>query len=177
MKKESDYPVPVQNLRRIWNKYKDEHKITQVEAGAQLGMGQSAFSHYIANINTLSTHAILKLAAFLDVHPADIDPNYDADVPQCHMVKPVNQTARVKLQRPFRDTHSNLYVYDKSMGYKLPKGCMFLAIAPAKAEVKYADLWFVRKNAKHEWKIIESKTQPTKADGFNNVKAITHIYL
>ena len=177
MKKASDYPVPVQNLRRIWNKYKDEHKITQVEAGAQLGMGQSAFSHYIADINTLNTHAVLKLSAFLDVHPADIDPNYDADVPQCHMVKPVNQTARVKLQRPFRDTHSNLYAYDESMGYKLPKGCMFLAIAPAKAEVKYADLWFVRKNAKHEWKIIESKTQPTKADGFNNVKAITHIYL
>lgn len=176
MKKESEYPIPVQNLRRIWDQYKREHKITQVEAGKSLGMSQSGFSHYISNITVLNPSAIMKLASFLEVHPAEIDPNWGRDIPVEYTTVTVNTRKKKKISAPAHYAHKHLYEYDTGMQYPLPSGCLFVAIPTAELETKHSGLWFVRKNKDSNWIIIEQEQQPSKKDGWNAVKGITNIF-
>ena len=67
-------PLPVQNLRKIWNLKKNEIHFTQVEASKQLAWSQGAISHYLNNITELGPAAVIKFANFLNVDPTDIDP-------------------------------------------------------------------------------------------------------
>ena len=68
-------PLPVQNLRKIWNLKKNEIHFTQVEASKQLAWSQGAISHYLNNITELGPAAVIKFANFLNVDPTDIDPD------------------------------------------------------------------------------------------------------
>ena len=75
MKKASELPAAVNNLRRIWDKKKAELKFTQVQAAEKLGWSQGAISHYLNDITELGPAAIIKFANFLDVDPTEIDPD------------------------------------------------------------------------------------------------------
>jgi len=71
----------IQNLRNLWETKKVTENMTQTEAASQLGWTQSAFSHYLTEITTLNSAAIIKLANFLEVCPSEIDPNFSTDMP------------------------------------------------------------------------------------------------
>lgn len=75
MMKKERLPLPVTNLRKIWNQKKHEMQITQVEAAQALGWTQGAFSQYLNNITELGPAAVIKLANFLGVDPLEIDPD------------------------------------------------------------------------------------------------------
>lgn len=84
MKKSSELPPAVRNLRRIWDSKKAEMKFTQVQAAEKLGWSQGAISHYLNNITELGPPAIIKLANFLGVDPIEIDPNIKEFLPNTH---------------------------------------------------------------------------------------------
>lgn len=81
MKKTSELPQAVNNLRAIWEKKKVEMQFTQVEAAKELGWSQGAISHYLNNITDLGPAAVIKFANFLGVDPLDIDPNVVEHLP------------------------------------------------------------------------------------------------
>jgi transcriptional regulator with XRE-family HTH domain len=81
MKKTSELPQAVNNLRAIWEKKKVEMQFTQVEAAKELGWSQGAISHYLNNITDLGTTATIKFANFLEVDPRDIDPTIVEHLP------------------------------------------------------------------------------------------------
>ena len=177
--KEENLPIPVQNLRRIWAKYKEENKITQAEAAEKLGWKQSNFSHYIANINKLNPNTIFKLSVFLQVDPTEIDPNCFDDVPDSRYVKAEKCTGEKITQRVVvtaKQMAGNTYVYDPSMGYKLPEGCTFVAVTPSSAKTKQTNLYLVRKSAKDKWKLVEHDSLTTLRKSYKNVKSVTTIY-
>jgi len=74
MKKTSELPQAINNLRAIWEQKKIEMQFTQVEAAKELGWSQGAISHYLNNITALGPAAVIKFANFLGVDPLDIDP-------------------------------------------------------------------------------------------------------
>lgn len=92
MKKASELPKPVQNLRRIWDKKKAEMNFTQVQAAKELGWSQGAISHYLNAITDLGPPAVIKLANFLGVAPTDIDPDVIKHLPNVQSYK-VTRTA------------------------------------------------------------------------------------
>jgi transcriptional regulator with XRE-family HTH domain len=81
MKKTSELPQAVNNLRAIWEKKKVEMQFTQVEAAKELGWSQGAISHYLNNITDLGTAATIKFANFLGVDPIEIDPDITEFMP------------------------------------------------------------------------------------------------
>ena len=81
MKKPSELPEPVNNLRKIWDAKKAEMNFTQTEAAVELGWSQGAISHYLTNITTLGPSAVIKFANFLEVDPRDIDPSVAEHLP------------------------------------------------------------------------------------------------
>lgn len=81
MKRTSELPKAVNNLRAIWEKKKVEMQFTQVEAAKELGWSQGAISHYLNNITDLGPAAIIKFANFLGVSPLDIDPSIVEHLP------------------------------------------------------------------------------------------------
>ena len=97
-----DLPLPVRNLRKIWDTKKVQMRFTQVEAAKELGWSQGAISHYLNNITELRAPAIVKLANFLDIDPRDIDPDIESSLPSVvkqtvsynasDMTKPINET-------------------------------------------------------------------------------------
>lgn len=101
MKKASELPVAVNNLRKIWDKKKAELKFTQVEAANELGWSQGAISHYLNDITSLNPAATIKFANFLDVDPQEIDPEILEYLPNTstreikynigNMKKPINE--------------------------------------------------------------------------------------
>ena len=101
MKKVSELPPAVRNLRRIWDSKKTEMKFTQVQAAEKLGWSQGAISHYLNNITELGPPAIIKLANFLGVDPVEIDPNIKEFLPNTatriikydisNLKKPINE--------------------------------------------------------------------------------------
>lgn len=100
MKKASELPAAVNNLRRIWDDKKAEMKFTQVQAAEKLGWSQGAISHYLNNITELGPAATIKFANFLGVDPEEIDPTVKEHLPHtrtriikydiANMKKPVN---------------------------------------------------------------------------------------
>jgi len=84
MKKASELPAAVNNLRRIWNEKKAEMKFTQVQAAEKLGWTQGAISHYLNNITELGPAATIKFANFLDVDPSEIDPEVTEHLPNIY---------------------------------------------------------------------------------------------
>ena len=101
MKKASELPAAVNNLRRIWNEKKEEMKFTQVQAAEKLGWSQGAISHYLNNITELGPAATIKFANFLGVDPEEIDPTVKEHLPNVwtrvikydigNMKKPLNK--------------------------------------------------------------------------------------
>lgn len=81
MPKPNELPIPVQNLRKIWNSKKSEMQFTQTEAAKELGWSQGAISHYLNNLTELGSSAVVKLANFLDVDPLEIDPTLTSKLP------------------------------------------------------------------------------------------------
>ena len=107
----SKLPIPVQNLRRIWEAKKANENVTQNDAAKALGWTQSAFSHYIVDIISLNPQAIYKLADYLGVDPREIDPDIGNDLPGLLNVdiypttflgKPASRSS-VKLTNHYRD--------------------------------------------------------------------------
>ncbi len=84
MKKVSELPPAVRNLRRIWDSKKAEMNFTQVQAAEKLGWSQGAISHYLNNITELGPAATIKLANFLSVDPLEIDPNIKEFLPNTY---------------------------------------------------------------------------------------------
>lgn len=179
MKEENDLPIPVQNLRRIWEQFRKERKITQAEAAIELGWGQSNFSHYIANINKLNPPTIFKLAVFLQVDPTEIDPTCFDDLPSTRYVKvetPTGEKVNQKFVVPARQMSGNTYKYDPSMGYKLPEGCSIVAVTPSSAKAKQSNLFLVRKSTKEKWKLIEHDSLSKLQKLYQNVKSVTAVF-
>jgi len=81
MKKSSELPQAINNLRAIWEQKKIEMQFTQVEAAKELGWSQGAISHYLNNITALGPAAVIKFANFLGVDPLDIDPEVKEFLP------------------------------------------------------------------------------------------------
>ena len=81
MKKTSELPQAINNLRAIWEQKKIEMQFTQVEAAKELGWSQGAISHYLNNITALGPSAVIKFANFLGVDPLDIDPEVKGFLP------------------------------------------------------------------------------------------------
>jgi transcriptional regulator with XRE-family HTH domain len=81
MKKASELPPAVRNLRRIWDNKKEEMNFTQVQAAEKLGWSQGAISHYLNNLTELGPAATIKFANFLSVDPLEIDPNIKEFLP------------------------------------------------------------------------------------------------
>ena len=81
MKKTSELPQAINNLRAIWEQKKIEMQFTQVEAAKELGWSQGAISHYLNNITALGPPAVIKFANFLGVDPLDIDPEVRGFLP------------------------------------------------------------------------------------------------
>jgi len=81
MTQDKTLPVPVLNLRKIWDLKKHEMQITQVQAAETLGWTQGAFSQYLNAITELNPSAVIKLANFLGVDPVEIDPDIDRVLP------------------------------------------------------------------------------------------------
>lgn len=81
MKKASELPLAVNNLRKVWEAKKAEMKFTQVQAAKELGWSQGAISHYLNNITELGPSAVIKFANFLDVDPIEIDPSITEHLP------------------------------------------------------------------------------------------------
>ena len=74
MSTKKNFPLPVENLRVIWDKKRIEMRFTQVEAAKILGWSQGAISHYLNDLTELGPAAVIKFANFLNVDPSDIDP-------------------------------------------------------------------------------------------------------
>lgn len=87
MKKTSELPLAVNNLRAIWDKKKVDMQFTQVEAAKTLGWSQGAISHYLNNLTELGPAAVVKLANFLEVDPLDIDPDIAPFLPNTETIK------------------------------------------------------------------------------------------
>ena len=177
--KEENLPIPVQNLRRIWEQFKKEHKITQAEAASELGWGQSNFSHYIANINKLNPPTIFKLAVFLQVDPTEIDPTCFDDLPETQFVR-AETTSGTKTTEQLcvlgKILTGNTYAYHPDMGYTLPMGCKIVAVTPNQAKAKQSNLFLVRKSTEDRWKLIEHASLPQLRKLYKNVKSVTNIY-
>ncbi len=177
--KEEEIPIPVQNLRRIWEQFRKEHKITQAEAASELGWGQSNFSHYIANINKLNPNTIWKLSVFLQVDPTEIDPNCFNDIPDTRFVRAETTTGVKTTEQVCVSSKSltgNVYTYHPDMGYTLPLGCKIVAVAPNQAKAKHSNLFLVRKSPKDHWKLLEHSSLPQLRKLYKNVKSVTNIY-
>ena len=93
MKKTSELPKAVNNLRAIWDKKKVEMQFTQVEAAKELGWSQGAISHYLNNITDLGPAASIKFANFLGVSPLDIDPSVVEHLPNVDRYEIVRDTS------------------------------------------------------------------------------------
>lgn len=93
MKKTSELPQAVNNLRAIWDKKKVEMQFTQVEAAKELGWSQGAISHYLNNITDLGPAATIKFANFLGVSPVDIDPSVVEHLPNVDRYEIARDTA------------------------------------------------------------------------------------
>lgn len=74
MSTNKNFPVAVQNLRKIWDEKRIVMRFTQVEAAKTLGWSQGAISHYLNALTELGPAAVIKFANFLNVDPLDIDP-------------------------------------------------------------------------------------------------------
>ena len=81
--------IVIMNLKRIWEQKKRERGITQITAAKELGWTQGALSQYLNNLTELSPSAIIKLANYLEVSAAEIDPSI-------HEVMPTFGTMRVR---------------------------------------------------------------------------------
>lgn len=74
-------PLPVSNLRKIWDQKKSEMQFTQVEAAHDLQWSQGAISHYLTGLTHLGAPAAIKFANFLGVDPTEIDPDIEESLP------------------------------------------------------------------------------------------------
>lgn len=129
-------PVPVENLRRIWNLKKGEMQITQAQAAETLGWTQGAFSQYLNNITDLNPAAVIKLANFLGVDPAEIDPNIDEALPHVHR-KEVRflLSDATKINRDAVSVNSNIDTFCIRVDIDcphIPQGCMLTVCKPNK---------------------------------------------
>lgn len=79
-------PIPVLNLRKIWDQKKSEMQFTQVEAAKDLSWSQGAISHYLNGLTHLGAPAAIKFANFLGVDPTEIDPDIEDSLPHVSKV-------------------------------------------------------------------------------------------
>jgi len=107
MKKASELPPAVNNLRKIWEQKKAEMKFTQVKAAKELDWTQGAISHYLNGITELGPAAVIKFANFLGVDPLDIDPKVIAHLPNTQAIKITYSTAN------FNKTIDETYYHTK----------------------------------------------------------------
>lgn len=171
-----DIPLAVQNLRKFWSAKKANEGITQNQAAKALGWTQSGFSHYISNITELNSRAVFKLANFLNVSPVKIDPNVYDEYPSLFFAQIAESTKIEKLQAPLPFADGNVYVWDKSMGYKLPKGSLLIAVPPKKATTKKTKLYLTKKDDTSSWKLKEHPTAPLKKEGYTEILAVINIF-
>ena len=107
MSTKKSQPVPVQNLRKIWDKKRLEMQFTQVTAAETLGWTQGAISHYLNNLTELGPAAVIKFANFLNVDPVDIDPGVIEFLPNI-------RTRIIKYDAKNLSTPVNQKFYDKN---------------------------------------------------------------
>jgi transcriptional regulator with XRE-family HTH domain len=108
MKKTSELPQAVRNLRAIWDQKKIEMQFTQVEAAKELGWSQGAISHYLNAITDLGYPAVIKFANFLDVSPLAIDPSIVEHLPNIMSMQISGSTSNI-------NKVNNQMVYVKAM--------------------------------------------------------------
>lgn len=86
-------PIPVLNLRKIWDQKKSEMQFTQVEAAKDLQWSQGAISHYLNGLTHLGVPAAIKFANFLGVDPTEIDPSIEGSLPHVRQIDITYNTA------------------------------------------------------------------------------------
>ena len=64
MSTKKNFPLPVENLRVIWDKKRIEMRFTQVEAAKILGWSQGGISHYLNDLTELGQLRSLNLQTF-----------------------------------------------------------------------------------------------------------------
>ena len=107
MKKPSELPRAINNLRAIWEQKKVEMQFTQVEAAKKLGWTQGAISHYLNNLTVLGPAAAIKFANFLGVDPLEIDPTITEFLPsvRTRLIKYDADNLSKAVNRPVHDVN------------------------------------------------------------------------
>lgn len=153
MKKASELPDSVNNLRAIWNSKKAEIKFTQVEAAKELNWSQGAISHYLNNITELGPAAVIKFANFLGVDPLEIDPTIKEHLPNIakrvlrYDIKDINTEIKEKTYIP--NVEKAFWVRASTTDFKnshlfssIPESDIHALVCPAK-EYPSAQLFLV----------------------------------
>ena len=172
MKKASELPAAVNNLRRIWDDKKAEMKFTQVQAAEKLGWSQGAISHYLNNITELGPAATIKFANFLGVDPEEIDPTVKEHLPNTrtrvikydisNMKQPINKKVYSKtIKNSFwvECVASDYEHLDSSVKFTGP---CFVQVCPIK-DFPDAKLVLVKKKNVKRARLYQASTVPTKS--------------
>jgi len=70
--------IAAANLSQLWTeKKKSGRRLVQKDAAAEFGMTQGMISQYLKGKTALGVKATMEFAIFLDVRPADIDPEFE----------------------------------------------------------------------------------------------------
>jgi transcriptional regulator with XRE-family HTH domain len=158
MKKVSELPRAVNNLRAIWDAKKAEMKFTQVEAAKELGWSQGAISHYLNNITELGPSAVIKFANFLGVDPKEIDPDVIAYLPTTEVYEVSYDASNI-------DKRSNTRFYSKKQSsefwvYFEVLHC--LALCVSEKEHPRATTWVVQKKGEKRAFLLKTEELPPK---------------
>lgn len=199
MKKPSELPEPVNNLRKIWDAKKAEMKFTQTEAAAELGWSQGAISHYLNDITTLGPSAIIKFANFLEVDPRDIDPSVAEHLPNTRKLVVVydsgNANKRIDEAFYVHQPEDAFYVRVQPgmLQYRAgldprpygPKGLkwfeglgvpdMYLLVCPLKSQPQPTQFLIQLKNKKH-FDLYFSNAVPPKSKIKKQLAILAHLH-
>ena len=189
MKKTSELPPAVNNLRAIWDKKKVEMQFTQVEAAKTLGWSQGAISHYLNNLTELGPAAVVKFANFLSVDPLDIDPDVTPFLPHTKTINATLSTSNLskkineKIYRiaPTTELTIRLEADTLMFGPKAKKGVLFARSGEqvvikvcAEKETPSSSWWLIQKKKEKAGHIYHYSVIPPKSQ-ISKIYAVTSL--
>lgn len=91
-----------ENLRKVWERKSKEYNLNQKEAADLLGWSRGALCQYLNGHTKINVEALIKLANFFDVDPAELDPNIVHFLPNTWKIPVKYATSNAKLKRSNR---------------------------------------------------------------------------